>query len=85
MIVVNNATINNDTATVAGMYTFTVTDGSGNLTVQLDPKAVSVPQPPATNPYVPGSKFNIVGLLVPTSTPGVWMLKPRASSDLTKL
>jgi hypothetical protein len=85
LIVVNNATVNNDTATVAGMYQFTVTDGSGSLQVTLDPKAVSVPQPPATNPYVPGNKFNIVGLLVPTSTAGTWMVKPRSPSDLVKL
>jgi len=85
LVIVNNATINNDTATVAGMYTFTVTDGSGNLKVQLDPKAVAIPQPPATNPYVPGNKFNVVGVLVPTGTAGVWMLKPRSPSDLTKL
>jgi hypothetical protein len=83
LVIVNNAVIS-DTAPVPNGFSLTVSDGSGAITVILDQRAITVPQPPATNPYVPGNTFRIVGVLVPTGT-GSWMLKPRSSSDLTKL
>jgi hypothetical protein len=70
-----------DTATVTGDFRLTVSDGSGSLEVLLD--LTAVPNLPA-GLYVPGNKFDIVGLLVPTGVGPVWRLKPRSSSDLVK-
>ncbi len=78
-VVVNNATVS-DTATVLGGFSLTVSDGSGNLQVLLDQHAGF----PVPSIYIPGNRFNIVGLLVPTGT-GPWMLKPRSPADLVKL
>jgi hypothetical protein len=83
LVVVNNATIS-DTGTVLGNFRMTVSDGTGPLTVQLDQRAGFSCQPPACT-YVPSNTFNIIGVLVPTGTAGVWMLKPRSASDLVKL
>ena len=80
LVIVNNATISS-TATVPNGFNLTVSDGSGNLTVLLDQQGgFTVP-----GIYIAGNTFRIVGLLVPTGTTGIWMLKPRSSSDLTKL
>jgi len=80
LVVVNNATIS-ATATVPNGFSLTVSDGSGNLTVLLDQRGgFTVP-----GVYVVGNSFNFVGVLVPTGTTGVWMLKPRSASDTIKL
>ena len=78
LVVVNNATIS-DTATVLGNFRLTVSDGSGNLEVLLDQRAGFV----VPGLFVPASRFNIVGVLVPTGT-GAWRLKPRSAADLIK-
>ena len=92
-VLILNAPITDTNPTVnAPDFTVTVNDGSGALEILLDPNApgfqtnvVRPPNPAATPPYViPGNKFDIVGLLVPTSTPGVWRLKPRSSAELTQ-
>jgi hypothetical protein len=70
-----------DTATVGGDFRLIVNDGSGALEVLLDATAVP-PTPPGL--YVPGNKFDIVGLAVPTSVATVWRLKPRTAADLVK-
>ncbi len=84
LVVVRGATVS-DTASVLGEFKLTVSDGSGNLEVRLDPAAdplFRAPQLPGV--YLPGNKFDIVGVLVPTGT-GTWKLKPRSAADLTKL
>jgi hypothetical protein len=87
MVVVSNAVVMpGDTTRVwnaiqnpRGDFRMGVTDGSGRLEVQLDQAAGFVL--PGT--YVPGSAFDIVGLLVPSGT-GTWILKPRSAADLRK-
>ena len=34
--------------------------------------------------FIPGNKFDIVGLLVPSGAPGIWRLKPRSVLDTVK-
>ena len=83
LAIVHNATVS-DTATVAANFTLTVSDGSGNLRVVLDRAAdVTFRAPQLPGVYIPGNKFDIVGVLVPTGT-GTWQLKPRSSADLTR-
>jgi hypothetical protein len=82
LVQVNNATVS-DTSTVLGNFRMTVNDGSGALTVQLDQRAGFTCQPPSCT-YLPANTFNIIGVLTPTGT-GSWILKPRTTSDLTKL
>ncbi len=75
-----------DTLAVSGDWRLFVDDGSGPLEVLLD--AASVPQfspAAARGVYTPGKSYRIVGLLVPTATPGVWRLKPRSATDLQQL
>jgi hypothetical protein len=84
LAVVVNATIN-DTATVAGDFKLTVDDGSGALEVLLDAVADPAFRAPAIpGLFVPGNKFDVVGVLVPTGAAGLWRLKPRSSQDLTQ-
>lgn len=84
LVIVKGATVS-DTATVLGDFKLTVSDGSGSLEVRLDGNADPAFRPPQLpGVYVPGNKFDIVGVLVPTGT-GAWRLKPRAASDLLKL
>jgi hypothetical protein len=84
LVIVRNATVS-DTATVLGDFKLTVSDGSGSLEVRLDGNADPAFRPPQLpGVYVPGNKFDIVGVLVPAGT-GTWKLKPRAASDLSKL
>lgn len=72
-----------DTATVLGNRVLTVSDGSGPLSVVLDRAADAAFRPPLPpGLYVPGVRFDLVGVLVPTGT-GSWRLKPRSSLDLT--
>ena len=79
-----NATIN-DTASVAGDFKLTVDDGSGALEVLLDATADPAFRAPLLpGLYVPGNKFDVVGVLVPTGLAGVWRLKPRSAQDLVK-
>lgn len=81
-VLITNATIS-DTAAVAGGWRLTVDDGSGALEVYLDPAAS--PQFTTANAratYLVGDKYNVVGLLTPTSTLGVWRLRPRSPQDL---
>ena len=58
-----------------------VTDASGGMDVLLDVSWLTTARPPGF-PYVPGKKFDIVGLAVPSGTPGIWLLKPRSQFDL---
>lgn len=86
-----------DTATVGSDFRLTVRDSigvdsagadstSGVLEVILDPTADSQ-FGQSFSPffeYVPGRRFTIVGLLVPTGATGVWQLKPRSRADLVQ-
>jgi Carboxypeptidase regulatory-like domain len=73
-----------DTATVGGNFEMRVTDGSGELTVILDRAAdIGFRAPLPLGLYVPGARFDLSGVLVPTGT-GVWRLKPRSVLDLTR-
>ncbi len=68
-------------------FHLSVNDTSGTVDVLLDPipfPLSSLPPVPGS-PYIPGSKFRIIGLLVPTGAPGVWRIKPRSQSELVKL
>jgi hypothetical protein len=76
-----------DTATVTGDFRLTVNDGSGALEVLLDCVTAAQfcgPQPPSTL-FIPGNRFNIVGIAVPTGTAGLWRLKPRSPAEIVKL
>lgn len=83
-----NATITDTASTLptGGDFRLTVNDAAltGPLEVLLDGVADPVFRTPiaGTTPYKPGNRFNIVGILVPTGTPGVWRLKPRNSGEL---
>jgi len=73
--------------TVPGFMVLTVNDGSGALEILLDgnaDQAFRLPLP-ANSTYVPGSKFNIVGLAVPSGSPGIWRLRPRSHNELVKV
>ena len=72
-----------DTATVAGDLQLTVNDGSGAATVILDRSAdAGFRLPLPVGLYIPGKRFDLGGVLVPTGT-GTWRLKPRSALDLT--
>lgn len=73
-----------DTATVAGNVEMKVTDGSGELVVVLDRAAdVAFRAPLPPNLFIAGSRFDLIGVLVPTGT-GTWKLRPRSSLDLLR-
>jgi hypothetical protein len=43
--------------------------------------------PPGACPgacWIPGNTFNIVGIMVPTATAGIWRLKPRNPTELVR-
>jgi hypothetical protein len=82
MVQVQGAIIS-DTSRTATTFVLTVSDGSGLLQVQLDRTADSAFQS-ARLPgvYVPGGKFDVLGVLAPTGT-GTWRLKPRSAADLS--
>lgn len=85
-IQVLNAPVTGVDSTSGPDYIMTVNDGSGSLDVVLDPQAdpaFKFPSRPVGLYNVP-NKFDIVGLLVPSGTPGVWRLKPRSSAELVK-
>jgi hypothetical protein len=71
-----------DTATVQGNFQMTMDDGSGAVTVVLDREAdVGFRAPLPAGLYIPGNRFDLSGVLVPTGT-GVWRVKPRDALDL---
>ena len=84
LVVVHGATIS-DTTRTGTSFIVTVSDGSGALAVQLDRTADPAFQP-ANLPggYVPGNKFDILGVLAPTGT-GTWRLRPRSATDLIEI
>ena len=80
LVSVHGATIS-DTVRNSTSFVLTVSDGSGPLAVQLDQTADAAFQPGnLPGLYVPGNKFDIVGVLVPTGT-GTWRLRPRSATD----
>ncbi|MBI1722499.1 MAG: hypothetical protein HYR48_01160 [Gemmatimonadetes bacterium] len=87
LVQIDTATIG-DTIAVADGMQLLVNDGTGSLEVLLDQAADPTFFPPnragasPPYPYVPGARFRIIGVLVPTGTAGVWRLKPRSSTDL---
>jgi hypothetical protein len=84
LVIVPGATIT-DTSRTTSSFLLTMNDGSGALVVQLDGTADPAFQS-ANLPgvYVPGNKFDLLGILVPTGT-GTWRLRPRSASDLTQI
>jgi hypothetical protein len=84
LVIVRGATIS-DTLRTATSFVLTLSDGSGNLEVQLD-RTADVGFQPASLPgeFIPGNKFDVLGVLAPTGT-GTWRLKPRSASDLTQI
>jgi hypothetical protein len=84
LVVVRGATVS-DTATVRGDFKLTVSDGSGALEVLLDQAAdAAFRSPLLPGVFVPGNRFDIVGVLQPSGT-GTWRLKPRFPADLRRL
>jgi hypothetical protein len=82
LVTVRGATIS-DTVRTSTSFVLTVSDSSGPLEVQLDRTADPAFQAGSLpGPYVPGTKFDIVGVLLPTGT-GTWRLRPRTATDLT--
>lgn len=72
-----------DTATVLGNMQLSVDDGSGQAIVILDRTAdIGFQQPLPPGLFIPGARFDITGVLVPTGA-GTWRLKPRSALDLT--
>lgn len=77
-----------DTLPVPGGFRLTVNDSlqTGALEVLLDASAVAIALCPGANcPYNPGKRFDFIGLLTPTNTPGIWRLKPRSAQDAVQL
>ncbi len=73
-----------DTATVAGDLRMTVNDGSGAVVVVLDRASdAGFRAPLPAGLYVPGARFDLVGVLVPVGN-GTWRVKPRSALDLTR-
>lgn len=76
-------------------WRMTVTDASGPLDILLDghadatwadtTSALSRIPPNDTTAYVPGHSFRVSGVLVPSGTPGLWLLRPRSSAEVLKL
>lgn len=66
-----------DTATVFGERRLTVSDGSGDLIVTIDP-ALGLD----TDPLLPDSTMDVSGVLVPRGA--AWTLKPRFAADIRR-
>ena len=66
-----------DTANIGGDFRLHVDDGSGKVEVLLD-KDAGLP----FSPFVPGTKLDITGVLVPIPNTTTWRLKPRVPADL---
>jgi hypothetical protein len=93
-VLILNATVsdtNNPSKGPFNAHIMTVNDGSGAVDVLLDPavgpefrSSVTTPTGNALpGPYIPGNKFDIIGVLVPTGT-GTWRVKPRRQADLVQ-
>ena len=81
MVIVHGALIS-DTLRTATSFVLTVSDSSGQLQVQLDQTAdVAFQTASLPGSYVPGNRFDLLGVLTPTGT-GTWRLKPRSAADL---
>jgi len=77
-----------DTLPVPGGFRLMVNDSTltGALEVLLDVTAFNLPTcPGASCIYNPGKRFDIIGLATPTSTAGIWRLKPRSVADAVAL
>ena len=84
VVSVPGVTIASTTQTTTSLV-LTVSDGSGPLDVQLDQTAdVAFRAPNLPGEFVPGNRFNVVGVLAPTGT-GAWRLRPRSATDLTEI
>ena len=86
-LLVHYATVT-DTLPVQGGFRLTVNDSTltGALEVLLDASAFNLPNcPGATCIYNPGKRFDFIGLATPTSTAGIWRLKPRSAADAVVL
>jgi len=82
LVSVPGATVS-DTARTNTTFVLTVSDGSGSLEVELDRTADPAFQTGnLPGIYIPGNKFDLVGVLAPTGT-GTWRLRPRSAADLT--
>jgi hypothetical protein len=75
LVQITNATIS-DTLTVAPDFHVVGSDGSGPITVVLDPIGGFFP-----GFFIPGKRMNVRGVLVPTGS-GAWQLKPRSPADV---
>jgi hypothetical protein len=74
-----------DTARTSDSFVLTVSDSSGPLEVQLDRTADPSFQPAALPAnYVPGNKFDVLGVLAPTGS-GTWRLRPRSAADMAEI
>jgi hypothetical protein len=76
LVQITNAVIS-DTLTVAPDFHVVGSDGSGPVTVVLDPIGGFFP-----GVFLPGRRMSVRGVLVPTGS-GVWRLKPRTPGDVT--
>jgi hypothetical protein len=84
-LVVVRGMIISDTARTSQSFVLTASDGSGALEVQLDRTAdVGFQSANLPGAYVPGSKFDVVGVLAPMGA-GKWRLRPRSAGDLTEI
>jgi hypothetical protein len=84
LVVVRGAVIS-DTVRTSTSFVLTASDGSGSVQVQLDRTADPAFQPASLpGDFVPGSKYDVVGVLVPTGA-GTWRLRPRSTADLTEI
>ena len=82
LVSVKGVTIS-DTSSTATSFVLTVSDGSGPLQAQLDQtadQAFTTASLPGN--FVPGNKFDLLGVLVPTGSDS-WRLRPRTALDLT--
>ena len=78
LVQVTNAVIVGSQTNSAQDVVLSVSDGSGLLDIVLDRQAGIT-----TTSLVPGANVAVTGLLVPTQTAGVWVLKPRNNADIS--
>ena len=88
-VMVLNVTVTDTTRLPLGGADFlmTVNDSTGALEVLVDQAAYGSFNPPGQcgGPcWIPGNKFNIVGIMVPSPTAGIWRLKPRNPTELVR-
>jgi hypothetical protein len=82
LVAVDSAVVS-DTARTTTTFVLTVSDGSGPLAVELDQTSdVTFQTASLPGNFVPGSTFNLLGVLLPTGT-GTWRLRPRSAADVT--